>query len=314
MKKQKIDPRILILIIIYILYMFIKLTINTYCLNYQLAQVPDELSLTSYSIEAETDEEAILKVKEILNNNNLNSDNYIITITDNNLIKIEAGNIEETQTETSEETEISENIIIEEMPEGGISLLVDYIAEKEYKLTDGTSIYLNEETTKAYKYIFIMNDNNARLIFLFNNYEITEYKSTGIPYKMKLTEVLKLIPEGSIGLLEKNTNYSGTITEETTILINNYNKPSNTISNLNLYKQDGSLLFEANLILEEEPETPTDPEDPEEPEDTTETIIDYTEKLEEVNSNLEEIKNLFIAIVIMLGFGFMVSFTRSMFR
>lgn len=310
MKKQKIDPRILILIIIYILYMFIKLTINTYCLNYQLAQVPDELSLSSYSIEAENNEEAILKVKEILNNNNLNSDNYIITITDNNLIKIEAGNIEETQEETSEETEISENIIVEEIPEGGISLLVDYIAEKEYKLTDGTNIYLNEETTKNYKYIFIMNDNSSRIIFLFNNYEITEYKSTGIPYKMKLTEVLKLNPIGSIGLLEKNANYSGTITEETTILINNYNKPSNTISNLNLYKQDGSLLFEANLILEEEPETPTDPEEPTEPE----TNIDYTEQIKEVNSNLEEIKNLLLAIIIMCGFGFMVSFTRSMFR
>ena len=210
------------------------------------------------------------------------------------------------------EKETEEKIIIEEIPEGGISLLVDYIAEKEYKLKDGTSIYLNEETIINYKYIFIMNDNSARIIFLFNNYEITEYKSTGIPYKMKLTEVLKLMPIGSIGLLEKSASYSGTITEETTIIINNYNKPSNTISNLNLYKQDGSLLFEANLIIEEpEPEIPVEPEEPEEPEENN---SNYENLIKEANSNLKEIKNMLISINILLAIIFLYSFARRMFR
>lgn len=310
--QKRLDPRLIILTLVCILYIFIKLTLNTYCITYQIAQCPDNLNLDSYSIEATTNEEATEKVKEILNNNNLNSDDYIITIKDNFII-VEAGQTGETQTETSEETEISENIIVEEIPEGGISLLVDYMAEKEYKLTNGTSIYLNEETTKAYNYIFIMNDSSSRIIFLFNNYEIIEYKSSGIPYKMKITEVLKLNPIGSIGLLEKDANYLGTITEETTILINNYNKPSNTISNLNLYKQDGTLLFEANLILEEEPETPTEPEEPTEPE-TPSNQIDYTEQIKEVNTNLEEIKNINNSIIIIMCIYIIYDFTRRMFR
>ena len=310
-KQKRIDPRIIILILIYIIYMFIKFMINTYCLQYQLAQVPNELSLSSYSIEAGNNEEAILKVKEILNNNNLNSDNYIITITDNNLIKIEAGNIEETQETINEETE---NLI--ETPEGGINVLIDYTANKEFITTNQEKIYLPEEIINSgYKYLFIYKSTSASgyNYYFCNEYEVTGYGSTGKPNKILFKEAMKIINGSGTtisNILKENANLSATVYEEKEISIFGVD-----IINFNLYNQDGTTYKEANIniTITEEPEEPTTPEEPTEPENP-ETNIDYTEQLKEVNSNLEEIKNLLLAIIIMCGFGFMVSFTRSMFR
>lgn len=309
--QKRLDPRLIILTLVCILYIFIKLTLNTYCITYQIAQCPDNLNLDSYSIEATTNEEATEKVKEILNNNNLNSDDYIITVKDNFII-VEAGQTGETQAETSEETEI-----LIETPEGGINVLIDYTANKKYTTTDGEEIYLPEEIINAgYKYLYIYKSTTASAYqyHFFNDYEITAYSSTGKPSKILFKEDIAIINGTGTTItkiLTENANLSCTIYEEKEISIYGAD-----ILSFNLYKEDGTTYKEANINITqetEEPETPTDPEEPTEPE-TPSNQIDYTEQIKEVNTNLEEIKNINNSIIIIMCIYIIYDFTRRMFR
>ena len=306
--QKRLDPRLIILTLVCILYIFIKLTLNTYCITYQIAQCPDNLNLDSYSIEATTDEEATEKVKEILNNNNLNSDDYIITVKDNFII-VEAGQTEETQAETSEETEI-----LIETPKGGINVLIDYTANKKYTTTDGEEIYLSEEIINSgYKYLYIYKSTNTSgyQYYFFNDYEITKYNTSGNPTKILLKEALGIINGGGTlitQILKEGANLSCTVYEEKEIVIYGVN-----ILNFNIYKEDGTIYKEANINITpetEEPETPTDPEEPTEPETNT----DYTEQIKEVNANLQKIQEINTSILIMFGILFIYMFTSSMFR
>ena len=309
---KRIDPKILLLmlILLFACMLSFKNYVNfTYCLQYQIAECPDNLNLNSYSIEAENDEEAYLKIENILKENNFEISNYNISIKDAyvRIVEAETTLIEETA-EPSEvlEEETPENIIIEEIPKGGIALLIDYIADKKITLTNGNEIYLPTEIKNNYKYIFIMNGTTPA-IYLFNNYEITTYGTSGRPSTMKITEAIRLTTTETF--LAQNKIYQAVLYEEVNLNIESYFKAENTITNFNLFKQDGTLLLESQII-EKEPETPTDPEAPTDPETPEQTI---TINMEEVVKNLEELQKINMCIIIMLAIMFIYTFTRSLF-
>lgn len=105
---KKIDPRwflIIILLICSCIITFNNYVNNTYCLTYQIVQCPDNFTLTDYSIEAETDEEANLKIQNLLTEKGFEVCNYDISITDTNIKIVETGKTEEPETTISEENE-----------------------------------------------------------------------------------------------------------------------------------------------------------------------------------------------------------------
>ena len=98
---KRIDPKflLLMLILLFACILSFKNYVNfTYCLQYQIAECPDNLNLNSYSIEAENDEEAYLKIENILKENNFEISNYNISIKDAyvRIVEAETTLIEET--------------------------------------------------------------------------------------------------------------------------------------------------------------------------------------------------------------------------
>ena len=108
-----INPKwiFIILMLILSIIIFNNNIINTFCIEeYQIAECPNNLYLSSYYLNAENSENAIKAVENILIENNFDINNYEI-IVDKNIIKIiekEKKEIEETQktgTEIKETTE-----------------------------------------------------------------------------------------------------------------------------------------------------------------------------------------------------------------
>ena len=116
-------------------------------------------------------------------------------------------------------------------------------------------------------------------------------------------------------LLKYGNTFTATIYEEKYISYNteDFNKKSRITANFDLLYKDGTTFIEAKIINEEpEPEEPT-PEEPTDPE-TPSNQIDYTEQIKEVNTNLEEIKNINNSIIIIMCIYIIYDFTRRMFR
>lgn len=221
----------------------------------------------------------------------------------NNTFEVKAiegtGQTEETQEETNEE-----NYIVEENPEGGISLLIDYTASKKITTTSGEEIYIPEEILQ-YKYIFINRSSNVNSYYIYAANEI-EY-ITGTSNRIKFTEAIKLQNTNTKDILntmlKENTIYTATIYETTTITCTVLSYQ--VLTNYEFKDSTGSLIMEPNLIIEtEETETPEEPE----------TNTDYTEQLKEVNANLQKIQEINTSILIMFSILFIYMFTSSMFR
>lgn len=86
--EKNIDPKkIIIMIIAIILALILKnFIIGTLCIEeYQIAECPNNLNLSSYCIQAENKEDANNKIKAILEENNFNLSNYEIIIESNNI-------------------------------------------------------------------------------------------------------------------------------------------------------------------------------------------------------------------------------------
>lgn len=107
LKCKTANPKWIIIIVIIVLSIIIfnnNIT-RTFCEEeYQIAQCPDNLYLSSYYIKAENSESAISEIKNILLNNNFNLDDYEIII-ENNIIKI----LEKEKQKTEETTTIQNN-------------------------------------------------------------------------------------------------------------------------------------------------------------------------------------------------------------
>lgn len=118
---KSVNPRwiFIILMLILSIIIFNNNIVRTFCIEeYQIAQCPNNLYLSSYYINAENNASAISAVENILIENNFNINDYEI-IVENNIIKIiekkemETEEIKKTETEIQETTEEIENENVE---------------------------------------------------------------------------------------------------------------------------------------------------------------------------------------------------------
>ncbi len=285
---KRIDPR-WIIILLTILFSFIFIKNNVFCLEqYQIAQCPNELTLETYTIEAEDENDAKVKVQNILLKNSFNLNNYEIIIEDKTIKIIEKAG---TETEAENETTTEETENIEEIQENNneIMLMIDYVRDQKITTKNGETYYLPEEY-KNYKYVMFWETSayNNSLLF-FNNYTINSYNETENAINMTVKEGIRLLYINQETLKEQGTT-SATIFEETN---GYYTLKKMVFTNFNIEDTEKNIVFEKNIIEEN-----TGGSGEETTEETTEgTIIN----LEEVETNLEDIKKILISIGIMLG-------------